>query len=301
MCLPQLNMLADNQDEALFWGNEAIELAITMQKDIHCHSLINIGTIFLRVSDTEVKGEEMLNLSLSIALKNSFDEHVARAYSNLATAFVYARRDERAMSFFALGLKYCEDRDLEQLEQWEYYMQSNRVRALFETGRWIEAETLADYLSANIQGSGIVNINATVSLAKLNIRRGEFDKARALIKEAKLRAVPTPVKRNGLSPYSLPNWNWPGWEREISLEEIREAECTLFSDKSKSWHYPEFAYWLKKCGILKSENALTKYEGPFSLELEEAWSVAADSGKKLDVLLNKPLHCFSWMRGIKST
>ncbi|WP_332700129.1 hypothetical protein, partial [Halalkalibacter lacteus] len=59
------------------------------------------------------KGINLLQQSLAIALKKSYDEHAARAYINLSGNLLRIRQYEHAEKILAEGIQYCEERDLD--------------------------------------------------------------------------------------------------------------------------------------------------------------------------------------------
>lgn len=286
----QLSMLSEQRDKALHWGNKAIDLATNMEdKEILSHALNNVGAMLLKIPSSEKEGVEHLNRSLSIALDNGFHEHVARAYVNLSSSFVYAMRYEKAMAVFDLGLKYCEDHEL---DSWTYYLRNCKVRALFEIGKWQEAEILANSMPANLHHPGVVNIDAITSLAKLNMRRGKFEEARIMIRQAKARAKPTHEPQRIIPVLTAElELAWIG-EGPIPLEEIKEAEETLFYDKNNSWHYTLLAYWMHKCAIPQSGDFKVEFAGPFKRESEGDWRDAAEEWKQIDRPFEEALALF---------
>jgi hypothetical protein len=87
--LSQLSMLADDRENALLWGNKAIDLASKMEDyEILAHALNNVGTTLFQVPGSELEGESLLSRSLSIAMDKGYQEHVARAHVNLFSCSV---------------------------------------------------------------------------------------------------------------------------------------------------------------------------------------------------------------------
>src|SRR5262249_8244428 len=79
----QLHMLADERDETVLWGSRAIELARSLgATEILVHALNNVGTAEYHSGNDE--GRVKLEESLRLALANNFQEHAARAFTNLA-------------------------------------------------------------------------------------------------------------------------------------------------------------------------------------------------------------------------
>jgi tetratricopeptide (TPR) repeat protein len=80
----QLDMLAHEIPSAIEWAQRTIKLAEALgRSDILSHALNNLGTARLIADDPA--GQDDLDRSLQIALAGDFQEHAARAYTNLAS------------------------------------------------------------------------------------------------------------------------------------------------------------------------------------------------------------------------
>lgn len=263
--LAQLYMLADDKANALLWGHRATELANRMNdKEIVCHALNNIGSVLMRFSDSTKEGEQALRRSLSIALEHEFHEHAARGYTNLTFALVLARHYDVAEFVFKEGFRYCEERDL---NSWNYYMQSERIKLLLDTGRWDEAEAGSSSLEGYPNHPAMVRISALVILARLRTRKGQFDEARKFIEEAKKlasltgeaqRIVPVLVAQMELC--------WIAGDA-IPEKEIYDAESDLFTEKKHCYHYHMLADWMYRIDLKPSIDPVLTNEG---LPYEEA-------------------------------
>ena len=286
--LSQLNMLSDDLESALLWGNKAIELATRMEDhEIVSEALNNVGYILFRTPDSQQQGERNLNHSLSLALSHGFHEHAARAYANLFSSLVSIRQYKSAMAIYEVGVKYCEERDL---NTWKYSIISYRARLLFETGHWNEAEIISKSL-LNITNNH-VKIEAFVILARLDMRRGNFENAQLMIREAKAVAMPTreaqwiiPVLIATLELYWINDGLLPKDDIQMSVKE-------LFYKKNNEIHYTELAYWIGKCGFVDSDKNPIEFITPFKLEHEESWKITAEKWKVLGCPYEEALTLF---------
>ena len=87
--------------ECVEWGNKAIEMAKEIKDDeILCHALNNVGSSQWKVQSSKETAKAYLMESLDIALKNSFHEHAARAYSNIIYSCVEFKEYDLAKQFF---------------------------------------------------------------------------------------------------------------------------------------------------------------------------------------------------------
>ena len=99
--MAQLRMLADDNESTILWGARAITLAECLKEsEILAHALNNVGAARLSINDEHGRAE--LERSLAIALEAGLEDHVARAYVNLATTAVQNLD-------LALGERYLED------------------------------------------------------------------------------------------------------------------------------------------------------------------------------------------------
>ena len=99
----QLAMLAGDLREALECGELAIELAERLgETEILVHALNNVGAA--GVSGGMPGATAELERSLALALEYGYDEHAARAYTNLASGEVWAREYASADRRLTIGI-----------------------------------------------------------------------------------------------------------------------------------------------------------------------------------------------------
>jgi DNA-binding CsgD family transcriptional regulator len=184
--------------------------------------------------------------------------------------------------------KYCEDHDIDFLG---YYMLSCKAQLLCETGRWEKAESIATQLLKN-QHHLLVKMGSLVTMARLMMRRGKFEEAENFLQEAKAIAMPTheaqriiPVLTSALE------LSWIRGSSVVPLDEIRDAENTLFSNKNNSWHYSSLAYWMGKHGIEFNAQSI-EFNGPYMLEHLGRWKDAAEAWRKMGCPYEQALALF---------
>jgi len=169
--MAQLKMLADQSAACIHWGEKAIEMARELgEEEILAHALNNVGTVQMCLPATRQQGIALLQQSLSIALKNGYHEHAARAYNNLGSSSIKGKEYVFAREMLETGIRYCEERDL---HSWIAYMLFLQARLLLETGHWSEARRMADRLLADEGQPVIVRIGAQVIVATIMLRKGE--------------------------------------------------------------------------------------------------------------------------------
>ncbi|HKS69676.1 MAG TPA: AAA family ATPase, partial [Ktedonobacterales bacterium] len=128
--LAQLRMLEDNHADTVLWGTRALALAETLDDDeIRVHALNNVGTAQLSRGDEE--GRTQLETSLQLALEHGFEEHAARAFTNLGSIAVLLRQYARVRRYLDEGIAYCAKTDL---DSWLLYMAGWRAQARLDMG-----------------------------------------------------------------------------------------------------------------------------------------------------------------------
>lgn len=259
--LSQLFMLSSKKDETLLWGDKAIQVSKELNdSEILSHALNNIGAVLLMYNVES--GRDKLTESLSLALKHNYQEHAARAYTNLTEPyFSIPMKDHLTMS--DEGIRYCEEHDL---DSWKFYMMARRTRLLLQSGDWADSETLAWSLFNNPYHPTIVKIVVATSLAQLSTRRGFFEQARSRIVQGKKLAGRT-GEAHRLIPLLVAELelSWLTGE-SIPTAELERAENEVVSSKDNFWYYSELSYWKYKCGLPVRDDI--QYAGPFEHQIK---------------------------------
>ena len=166
----QLCMLADDHVGAREWGGRAILLAEELDdQEILAHALNNAGTAEAMSGVPE--GMATLERSLRISESHGLEEHVARAFTNLASTAV-ARHDlDSGLRWADEGIDYCREHDL---DSWRLYITGWRARAHLERGDWdlaaLDASTARDTPSL-----APTRVTPLVVLGRIRARRGDGD------------------------------------------------------------------------------------------------------------------------------
>jgi ATP/maltotriose-dependent transcriptional regulator MalT len=238
-----LKMQSDQFDECRFWGEKAITIAREVDdEETLAHALNNIGTTLMVNQSSMQKGIAILRESLEIALKNSYHEHAARAYTSLGTNGVTMKDYLFAKKILEEGINYCEERDLDSQK---LFMLSWKARLYLETGNWKEAYQIADTLLKNENLPPPTKIGALVVVATIKIRRGDTD-ALPLLLEAKTMAVEITELTTIIPVFlALLEYEWLTGEKYIEAEKLSETTNRMlklenFSKKGR------FYFWLRK-------------------------------------------------------
>ena len=258
--MAQLKMLSDEMAECIEWGNKAIEMATEIKDDeTLCHAMNNVGTVLWKRKSSEQKGKEMLLGSLDMALKNSFHEHAARSYSNIAGIYLHFKDYESAKKVLEDGINYCDERNLGSSKNYKLYA---KARLLLETGDSQHAMAITQNLLINTVHLGSVKILALTVMAIIKLRKGDDD-AILYLNEAKhlaiktkehLRTIPIMIAELG--------YEWLTGKKRLTDEELK-LSIELVQRIDNACLNSEFAFWLYK--VRKKDLGLTNLYEPYKL------------------------------------
>jgi DNA-binding CsgD family transcriptional regulator len=161
-------MLADETEDALGWGERALELATRLGADsVRVHALINIGSARLQLDDREA-GTLLEAIAIADAIEDRHE--AARALSNLAFSLMVWVRPEQAMRYAEQGLAYAQEHEVITLRP---YLATICAWLKLRAGEWDEAERIVRAEIA--RETTVAQILARTVLADLAIRRGDDD------------------------------------------------------------------------------------------------------------------------------
>ena len=213
----QLAFLAQENDLAIEWGMRAIELSTNLgDHEVLAHALNNVGSA--AVLSNDLHGFEGLEESLRLSLECGFQEHAARAYTNLFSQAVRVRQYERAERYLAEALAWFHERDL---DSWENYMYAWRARLHLEHGRWDAAAADAQFVLAQPGLSPINRFPAIVVLGTVRTRRGEAGAQELLDEAHELGQRTKEMQRIGPATLARAEAAW--LRGESLIEELRDA------------------------------------------------------------------------------
>jgi predicted ATPase/DNA-binding CsgD family transcriptional regulator len=264
----QLAMLADNTDEAVRWGERAIALAESLgDTETLVHALTNVGTALLTAQDEQ--GRAHLERSLQLALEGGWEEHAARAYTNLACCAVMTRDYPLAERFLRDGLAYCAEHDL---DSWATYMEAWQARARFEQGSWDDAAQEATRVLERYRLPAAAKIPALVVLGWVRVRRGDPGSA-ALLDEARDLALATgELQRIAPVAAARAEAAWLRGDQEQCLAEARVG-YELALTHTYLWKLGELSLWMWRAGGLTSVPG--PIAEPFARQIAGDWRGAA--------------------------
>jgi len=240
-----LKMQSDETDECIRWSEKAIVLANELNdEEILAFALNSKGSTIMLNRQTMQEGIALLQQSLAIALENGYHEHVARAYTALASNAVTMREYPMAAKYLDTGINYCEENDLDSLR---LYMLSWKARMNLETGNWKEAGSIAENLVKTVNILSIIKVGALTVSSILKMRKGDPDPdILACLMEAKEKAFET-MELHRILPVATAflEYEWITGTRCIDTAEINMA-IDMIRRTKKDFSRSKYYYWLSK-------------------------------------------------------
>jgi DNA-binding CsgD family transcriptional regulator len=277
----QLAMLADDLAGARLWGGRAIALAERLgDQETLCHALNNVGSAELNTGDDS--GRAKLERSLLTALENGFEEHVARAYQNLAESSVLRRDYPRAIEFHARGIAFCSDHDL---GTWEAHMRAWQARQRLEQGDWDGAAADALAVVNRPHQPAANRIPALIVLGLLRVRRGDPDSSR-LLDEVRDLALATGEPQQ-IAPMASARAEaaWLRGDIAACARAAREGYEVARAHRN-SWEIGHLLYWLWRGGTAVASEVVAE---PYARQLAGDWAAAAAAWERLGCLYEQAL------------
>ena len=166
----QLEMLAERVDEALTWGDKALELATSLGDErTRAHALVNVGSARLQRGPDHV-GDLLRAHEIADAVG---DRHEAtRALLNLAYSLMMWARPAEALAHARSTLAYAREHEVDTLAP---YAAAMTAWLQLRSGEWEEAELAARDVVE--RGTTVAQLLADTALAELAVRRGDEDAA----------------------------------------------------------------------------------------------------------------------------
>lgn len=174
----QIHMLNSEMEEAIAWGERALEHARSDKApEVEAHALNNIGTAQMFMGDEA--GIENLKASLALALKNNMHEDAARVFTNLSEYAVDMRRLDLAEEIVEQGLAFDTEHDL---DSWTFYLLGRKAQLRLEQGQLSRAEEICRSVISMQGQTLLMKLPARIMLARVQIRSGDGEAARTLEK-----------------------------------------------------------------------------------------------------------------------
>jgi DNA-binding CsgD family transcriptional regulator len=242
--MAQLRMLADELDGAVRWGEQAIALAERLgEREILAHALNNVGAALLVRSDE--RGRAMLERSLQIALDDGYEEHVARAWTNLGSQSVRSFDLDRAKRYLDDGIAFSTQHDL---DAWSIYMSGWLATLHLYRADWDAAESVCAMILRQPRSVPVNLIVALTTLGLLRTRRGDPE-SMACLEHALALAEPTgEAQRLGPVHLARAEAAWHSGARD-DMAAYARAALACAGTSNERWLRSEAIYWLWHAGV----------------------------------------------------
>jgi DNA-binding CsgD family transcriptional regulator/tetratricopeptide (TPR) repeat protein len=272
-----LRMLDRDNAEAIEVGRRAIELGQDDPESL-TSVIISWNTVgAARILIGDPGGVEDLERSLRLSLDHGFDRQVAFAYAVGASALGEVFRFADADRWFADGLRYTTERDLDA-NRW--YLEAWFALTSMYRGDWSRAGTLAAGVLAGQGRPTIAGIMALLALGRLRARRGDPDVWDALDEALEMAERTATLQRVGPVRAARAEAAWLAGDLARCGVEA-QAAFPLARAKAHPWHIGELAWWQTRAGVAPAPDVSGAAE-PWRLQLEGRWREAAEAWQRLE-------------------
>lgn len=164
--LSQLAMLSSRDDDALSWGDRAVELATRLGDDrTRAHAMVNIGSVLVRMAPDDFS---MLLEAHELADAVGDRHEAVRALLNIGFTGITWVRPDVAWEYTNQALTYAREHQVDTLLG---YVNTMAAWLQLREGHLSEAERTARDEAEN--GSGVPQLLAKTVLTELAVRRGD--------------------------------------------------------------------------------------------------------------------------------
>ena len=269
-----VRMLADDAPEAIRWGKRAITLAERLDEtEVLVHALNNVGSAMFRAGSQE--GRAKLERSLALASEAALNEHIARAYVNLASIAVDLRLYETADRYLADGIGFATEQGV---DAWRWYLVAVRARGELERGRWHTAVASARTVLAAARPTSFARLTALVVLARVRARRGEPGCWPLLDEALGIATLNCHLQQVGPVAAARAEAAWLEGSR-AEVDALTREWLDLARLRGDAWIYGELAYWRWKAGITGAARAAMAE--PYALHVGGEWAAASECWSRL--------------------
>jgi len=241
------------------WADRAIAMARAVgAEDVVVHALINVGSVARFTSDSTVEAG-LLEQALEMALASDMHEHAARAYCNLVSTALSARRLDEAERWAHPGIEFCRDRDL---DSWGYYLDGLVSILRLYQGRIGEAREVAEHVLRNRSIPAINRVNALCALGLAQARTGDPEANTTLAQVMSIAEDSGELQRLAPAVTALAEL---AWLRGGPWPERLPAVCAQGLEEGSAWERGELASWMIRADPLTAVPPRTA--APYALQL----------------------------------
>jgi DNA-binding CsgD family transcriptional regulator len=271
----QRRMAAQNNEEAVDWGNRALELAGQLgDVEATVYALTNIGAAELQTGSADAR--ERLEGALALAKQHGLDEYAGRAYSTLVIWPTCLRAFAVAERYLSEGLEFCSQRGL---DTWRLYLLACRSLIELARGRWDEATESASVVLRHPRTAPVARGWALLATGLVRARRGDPTSAAPLGEAYALAEATDEPGRIAQAAAARAEAAWIAGD-DGDVDAMTEAPLALAIERDAAWAVGEIAYWRRQAG-LRDDLPARLVGGPFASMLVGDWEAAERSWREL--------------------
>jgi DNA-binding CsgD family transcriptional regulator/tetratricopeptide (TPR) repeat protein len=266
---------AEDAEGTFTWGERAADLAERLgEEEILIYALNDLGCMAFMLEMPG--GRERLERSLELAQRADLDEHVARAYLNLADAATRIRAYALADAYTREGIDYCTGHDL---DHYGHFLYAYRARSELDQGRWDEAAGSAAFVGRAPRTAPDARGFALAVLGRVRARRGDPD-AWAPLDEAQALIAPGDELQR-IAPVAVARAETLWLEgRNDEVADATDTALRLALRRKAPWVIGELAYWRWRADPCE-ELPAAAVAAPYQLSISGDWRRAADLWSEL--------------------
>lgn len=262
--LSKLAMLDFRAEDAIAWGDRAVELAREVgDSAVLASSLTSVGVVTWQLGERD---NGQLIDSIRMAREHGLNDEAARGYVNLANGHINLFEYEQAALRIDEGLTFCQEHELLGRA---HYLLATRAWWNLEQGLWFEAERDLDALC---DGDDVGRVRAMGIRATILMRRGD-DGASKVLEEAKRLASQTGEAQHVMPVlFAQTEFAWLVGDRDATAAAARHAAQVAVETHNPRW-LGEALLWCRRAGVTP-EQQLSALP-PFELYVAGDWRGAA--------------------------
>lgn len=274
----QLHMLNDRMDEAVHWGQRALELAEKFNDvEVRIHALNNIGTA--QIFRDKPEGIARMEESLDLALQAGHHEHAARVYTNLAEYGVDFKNFDLAERIIREGIAFDTHHDL---DSWTHYLVGRLAQLRMEQGRLRDAETIASGVLNLERLTLLMRLPALIVLSRVRLRLGEAD-AYELASQALQNAMATDEVQYMIpARFTLIEAAWLSDTPDKAIEHL-DRLAAINREELHRWNIADLATWARRFDYALPDAYLANLPEPHAAEIAGDIAGAADAWSRLQM------------------
>ena len=239
----QLHMLANEEAEAIRWGDRALALAgAGGDVETQTHALVNVGSA--RLQRGEARGVAELARAHDLAATAGLDDHAARALVNLATSYTDRWDLEPATDALEQALAFTTARNLDGYAR---HLLGHRARIKLARGEWAAARADAERALDGLDPPGVGLVPALAILGGLRSRLGAPDARPLLDLAANLAAGTGELQYLVPASAALAEHHWLVGERRQAADAVRQGPGQALA-AGQPWSVGELGHWLWRAG-----------------------------------------------------